>query len=117
MVAGPRKCLKQKKLWLRRPYEFTITLDTVSKRARTFCNVSLLAKLRDQRSICAWWAQSEQNSADEAWNSQTHPNCGEYDLFEIGRSHLGNPGVVVGSEARFLLQDMNLALHLRHLVI
>ena len=41
----------------------------------------------------------------------------EYDLFEIGRSHLGNPRVVVGSEARFLLQDMNLALHLRHLVV
>jgi hypothetical protein len=41
----------------------------------------------------------------------------EYDLFEIGWSHLGNPGVVVGSEARFLLQDMNLAFHLRHLVV
>jgi len=54
---------------------------------------------------------------DEVWNSQTHPNCKEYDLFEIGRSHLGNPGVVVGSEARFLLQGMNLALNLRHLVV
>jgi hypothetical protein len=54
---------------------------------------------------------------DEIWNSQTHPNCKEYDLFEIGRSHLGNPGVVVGSEARFLLQGLNLALHLRHLVV
>ena len=41
----------------------------------------------------------------------------EYDLFKIGWSHLGNPGVVVGSEARFLLQDMNLAFHLRHLVV
>ena len=40
-----------------------------------------------------------------------------YDLFEIGRSHFGNPGVVIGSEARFLLQGMNLALHLRHLVV
>jgi hypothetical protein len=54
---------------------------------------------------------------DEVWNSQTHSNCKEYDLFEIRRSHLGNPGVVVGSEARFLLQRMNLALHLRHLVV
>jgi hypothetical protein len=53
----------------------------------------------------------------EVWNSQTHPNCKEYDLFEIGRSHLGDPGVVVGREARFLLQGMNLALHLRHLVV
>jgi hypothetical protein len=41
----------------------------------------------------------------------------EYDLFKIGWSHLGNPGVVVGSEARFLLQGMNLALQLRHLVV
>ena len=41
----------------------------------------------------------------------------EYDLFKIGWSHLGNPGVVVGSQARFLLQDMNLAFHLRHLVV
>jgi len=54
---------------------------------------------------------------DQVWNSQTHPNCKEYDLFEIGRSHLGNPGVVVGSEPRFLLQGMNLALNLRHLVV
>jgi hypothetical protein len=54
---------------------------------------------------------------DEVWNSQTHPNCKEYDLLEIGRSHLGNPGVIVGSEARFLLQGMNLALNLRHLVV
>ena len=46
-----------------------------------------------------------------------HPNYEECDLFEIGRSHLGNPGVVVGSVARFLLQDMNLALHLRDLVV
>jgi hypothetical protein len=45
------------------------------------------------------------------------PNYKEYDLFKIRRSHLGNPGVVVGSEARFLLQDMNLALHFRHLVV
>ena len=45
------------------------------------------------------------------------PNYNEYDLFKIGRSHLGKPGVVVGSEPRFLLQDMNLALHLRHLVV
>jgi hypothetical protein len=44
------------------------------------------------------------------WNPQ-------YDLFEIGRSYLGNPRIVVGSEARFLLQGMNLALHLRHLVV
>ena len=44
-------------------------------------------------------------------------NCKEYDLFKIGRRHLGNPGVVVGSETRFLLQDMNLALHLRHLIV
>src|SRR5260370_39460714 len=51
---------------------------------------------------------------DEGWNSQTHPNCKEYDLFEIGRSYLGNPGVVVGSEARFLQQESNLALPLRH---
>ena len=41
----------------------------------------------------------------------------EYDLFKIGRSHLGNPGVVVGSETRFLLQDLNLALHFRQLVV
>jgi hypothetical protein len=41
----------------------------------------------------------------------------EYDLFQIGWSHLGNPGIVVGSEARSLLQDMNLAFHLRHLVV
>jgi hypothetical protein len=41
----------------------------------------------------------------------------EYDLFEIRRSHLGNPGFVVGSEARFLLQGMNLALNLGHLVV
>ena len=41
----------------------------------------------------------------------------EYDLFKIGWRHLGNPGVVVGSEARFLLQDMNLAFHLRQLVV
>src|SRR6266849_973747 len=54
---------------------------------------------------------------NEVWNSQVHPNCKEYDLFEIGRSHLGNPGVVVGSEARFLLKGMNLALHLRHLAV
>ena len=40
----------------------------------------------------------------------------ECDLFEIGRSHFGNPGVVVGSEARFLLQGMNLAFHLCYLV-
>src|SRR5579859_6922254 len=45
------------------------------------------------------------------------PHCKESDLFEIGRSHLGNPRVVVGSEARFLLQGMNLALHLRHLLV
>ena len=45
------------------------------------------------------------------------PNYKKYDLFKIRRSHLGNPGVVVGSEARFLLQDMNLAFHLRHLVV
>jgi hypothetical protein len=54
---------------------------------------------------------------DEVWKLQTHPNFKEYGLFEVGRSHLGNPGVVVGSEARFLLQGMNLALHLRHLVV
>ncbi len=41
----------------------------------------------------------------------------EYDLFKIGWSHLGNPGIVVGTETRFLLQDMNLAFHLRHLVV
>ena len=41
-------------------------------------------------------------------------NC---DLLEIGRSHLGNPGIVVGSKARLLLQSMNLALYLRHLVV
>ncbi len=41
----------------------------------------------------------------------------EYHLFKIGWSHLGNPGVVVGSQARFLLQDMNLAFHLRDLVV
>ena len=41
----------------------------------------------------------------------------EYHLFKIGWSRLGNPGVVVGSEARFLLQGMNLALHRRHLVV
>jgi NAD(P)H-flavin reductase len=41
----------------------------------------------------------------------------DYDLFKIGWSHLGNPGVVVGSKARFLLQDMNLAFHLRHLMV
>src|SRR5260221_10763059 len=64
-----------------------------------------------------WWAQVSRIGCDEVWNSQTHPNCKECDLFEIGRSHLGNPGVVVGSEARFLLQDMNLALHFRHLVV
>jgi hypothetical protein len=40
----------------------------------------------------------------------------QYDLFEIGRSCLGNPGVVVGSETRFVLHGMNLALQLRHLV-
>src|SRR5579859_7236616 len=45
------------------------------------------------------------------------PHCKESGLFEIGRSHLGNPRVVVGSEARFLLQGMNLALHLRHLLV
>jgi hypothetical protein len=44
-------------------------------------------------------------------------NCKEYDLFEIGRRHLSNPGVVVGSEARFLLQGMNFALHLRYLLV
>jgi hypothetical protein len=41
----------------------------------------------------------------------------EYDLCKIGRSHLGNPGVVVGSEPHFLLQDLNLALHFRQLVV
>ena len=41
----------------------------------------------------------------------------EYDLFEIRRSHLGNPGVVVRSESDFLLQGLNLALHLGHLVV
>jgi hypothetical protein len=54
---------------------------------------------------------------DELWNSQAQPNCREYDLLEIGRSHLGNPGIVVGGETRFLLQGMNLALHSRHLVV
>ena len=39
------------------------------------------------------------------------------DLFKIRWSHLGNPGVVVGCEAGFLLQGMNLALHSRHLVV
>jgi uncharacterized membrane protein len=53
----------------------------------------------------------------EVWNSQSHPNCKEYGLFEVGRSHLGNPGVIVGREPRFLLQGMNLALHLCHLVV
>ena len=48
---------------------------------------------------------------------QTHPNCKDYDLFEIGRSHLSNPGVVVGGEARFLPQGMNFALHSRHLFV
>src|SRR6266478_10153758 len=52
------------------------------------------------------------------WLSAPVMRCLEFaDLFEIGWSHLGNPGVVVGSEARFLLQGMNLALHLRHLVV
>jgi hypothetical protein len=54
---------------------------------------------------------------DEVWNPQTHPNCVEYDLFEIGRSHLGNPGVVVGSETRFLLKGVNVSPHFRHLVV
>jgi hypothetical protein len=54
---------------------------------------------------------------DEDWNSQTHPNGKDYDLFEVGRSHFGNPGVVVSSEAGFLLKGMNLALHLRHLAV
>ena len=57
--------------------------------------------------------------ADGEWESRgfrTNPNCKEYDLFEIRRSHLGNPGVVVGSEAHFLLQGMNLPLNFRHLV-
>ena len=59
----------------------------------------------------------------EVWLDEKSMACSnldevqEYDLFEIGRSHLGNPGVVVGHEARFLLQGMNLALHLRHLVV
>ena len=37
-------------------------------------------------------------------DSQTRPNCNECDLFKINRSQLGNPGVAVGNEARFLLQ-------------
>src|SRR5215467_913455 len=36
-------------------------------------------------------------------------------LFEIGGSYLGDPGVVVGGEARFLLQGMNYAFYRRHL--
>ena len=28
-------------------------------------------------------------------------------LFEIGRGYLGDPGIVIGGEARFLLQGMN----------
>jgi hypothetical protein len=54
---------------------------------------------------------------DEVWNSETQPNGKEYELLEIGRSHLRNPGVVVGREARLLLKGMNLAFHLRHLVV
>jgi hypothetical protein len=41
----------------------------------------------------------------------------EIELFEIRRSYLRDPGLVVGSIARVLLQGMNLALHSRHLVI
>lgn len=41
----------------------------------------------------------------------------EIELFEIRRSYLRDPGVVVGSVARVLLQGMNLALHCRHLVV
>src|SRR5690349_14433614 len=40
----------------------------------------------------------------------------ESELFEVGRSYFGNPGIVVGSEAGFLLQAVNLALHGGHLV-
>src|SRR5215813_9263946 len=39
------------------------------------------------------------------------------ELFEIGRSHLGNPGVVVGSVTRPFLQRVNLPLHGRHLIV
>ena len=46
-----------------------------------------------------------------------HANCKEHKLFEVGRSDLGNPGVVVGSEARFLLQGVNLALDCGELVV
>src|SRR5256885_3533884 len=49
--------------------------------------------------------------------SETLPNRQEHTLFEIGRSHFRDPGVVVGREPRFLLQRLNLALHRRHLVI
>ena len=41
----------------------------------------------------------------------------EIELFEIRRSYLCDPGVVVGSVASLLLQGMNLALHRRHLVV
>jgi hypothetical protein len=71
----------------------------------------------DTNSPGRWWHKVSRIGRDEVWNLQTHTNCMEYGLFEVGRSHLGNPGVVVGSEARFLLQGMNLALHLRHLVV
>src|SRR5690348_7351618 len=47
----------------------------------------------------------------KVWRSRTLTNCQEFDLFQIGRSHLGNPGIVVGGKAYFLLKGVNLALH------
>jgi hypothetical protein len=53
---------------------------------------------------------------EQIWNMDFQRQI-EIELFEIRRSHLHDPGVVVGSVARVVLQGMNLALHCRHLVV
>jgi hypothetical protein len=53
---------------------------------------------------------------ERIWNMDFQRQI-EIELFEIRRSYLRDPGLVVGSIARVLLQGMNLALHSRHLVI
>jgi hypothetical protein len=103
---------------LGRPFRFPGELDTVmsASKLRLPKNIEPGSQFIETRRFAGGHKVSR-TECDEVWNSQTHPNWKEYDLFEIGRSHLGNPGVIVGSEARFLLQGMNLALHLRHLVV
>jgi len=52
--------------------EFTITLDTVSKRARTFRSVSLLAKTNSDRAILAALGRGSDDRATNAVQQETH---------------------------------------------